>query len=260
MSVLLVGNVDRAEFREVRPMLDEAGLVVPVPNMSLAVEMLSAQQLAPEVIVLAQSCPGEFSETDVERLRRLAPLARILGLLGSWCEGEMRSGKPLPGVVRIYWHQWAARWHRELDRLCSGRSPTWGLPPTASEDDRLLLAADQPWPIRDGLIVVVARLPHLAECLAAACQATGYSTVSLHPSWEARVTGAVAALFDVTDGLDDLARWTKVFAPLPIIALLDFPRIENHAQALAAGAAAVLSKPLVWEDLHAELGRLIGRK
>ena len=256
MSVLLIGDVDRAEFRDVRPMLDAAGRVVHVPDIGAAVGVLGSARFSPEMIVLAQSHPGQFNDADVDRLRQLAPLSRILGLLGSWCEGEMRSGLPLSGVVRIYWHQWQARWLRELDRLRRGRCPTWGLPPTAIEEDRLLLEAEDPWPARTGLVVVFARLPRMADFLAAACQSVGYSTVSLHPSWDAQVSGAVAALFDVTEGHDDLPRLARRLAPVPIIALFDFPRIEDRSQALAAGAAGVLSKPLLLDDLYWELDRV----
>ena len=51
---------------------------------------------SPDVIVVAQAFPGQFSHQAIDRLRRLAPLARMVGLMGSWCEGEMRTGSPWP--------------------------------------------------------------------------------------------------------------------------------------------------------------------
>ena len=77
------------------------------------------------------------------------PLARIVGLLGSWCEGEVRSGRPWPGAMRIYWHQWPGRWHAELDRL-RGACPIWGLPLTAGDEDRVPAMFDAPLPRRQG--------------------------------------------------------------------------------------------------------------
>ena len=71
---------------------------------------------APHGIVLAQAYPGQFSPVAIDRLRNLAPLARLIAILGSWCEGEPRSGHPLPGVIRIYWHQAAERIRREFPR------------------------------------------------------------------------------------------------------------------------------------------------
>ena len=71
--------------------------------------------------------------------------------------------------------------------------------------------------------------------------------------------GAVAAIFDSADlGQDqcgDLNRLVATLHPAPVIALLAFPRVEDHRRALSAGAAAVLSKPLAVDDLFWELER-----
>ena len=84
----------------------------------LGIEMAEAAlcegKVMPDLIVIAQTFPGQFSHQAVERLRRLAPLARVVGLMGSWCDGEMRTGSPWPAVVRTYWRQWTARCHRQL--------------------------------------------------------------------------------------------------------------------------------------------------
>ena len=61
--------------------------------------------------------PGQFSCEAIDRIRTRAPLARLVGLLGSWCEGEVRSGQPWPGTIRIYAHQWPGRAEQELKRL-----------------------------------------------------------------------------------------------------------------------------------------------
>ena len=75
------------------------------------------EEIAVDVIVVAQAYPGQFSGEALDRLARLAPLARVVVLLGSWCEGEVRSGRPWPGAIRVYWHQWPARCAQELGRL-----------------------------------------------------------------------------------------------------------------------------------------------
>ena len=88
--------------------------------------------------MLAQARPGRFSEHDVARLKQCAPLARVLGLLGSWCEGETRTGTAWPAAGRCYWYQWPARFESELDRIGRGLCPAWGLPETASPEERVL--------------------------------------------------------------------------------------------------------------------------
>jgi hypothetical protein len=234
----------------------QCGLVC-APTVEAAVELLTDDGFAPDAIIVAQAYPGQFSHAAIDRLRRLAPLARVLGLMGSWCEGEMRSGQPWPGAVRVYWHQWPARCGQELGRLAQGECPAWGLPVTASEEERLLAEAVVSWPPRHGLIAICARSFDVAEMLATACRSCGYATVWLRPSRPGRVTGVAAAVFDGSDlcdpESDDLRRLAASIRPAPVVALLDFPRVEDRDRALASGATAVLSKPLQLGDLRASI-------
>jgi hypothetical protein len=252
ITVVLVGDTDRAEFREACASLEALGDTTTVPDLDAAAERLIDAPLPPDLIVLAQSRPGEFSSPGVDRLRALAPLARMVALLGSWCEGETRSGRPLPGVIRIYWHQWLPRLAQELDRIRCGRCPTWGLPATAGDDERLLLGSP-PRLARHGLVAIHARRFEAADWLSAACRLGGYATVWLPPGWRTRVEGAAALVFDGSDfsGREpaELRRAGAELGPLPIVVLLDFPRAADRDRARAAGAAAVLSKPLLVDDL-----------
>ncbi len=260
VTILLVGDTDRSEFRDARAALDAAGDVVEAADPQHAAAILADGQLAPEVIVVAKTYPTQFSDAAIDRLRRAAPLARVLVLLGSWCEGEMRSGKPWPATVPIYWHQWPPRASGEFDHMRQGECSVWGLPITATEEERLLLAASRPLPVRQGLVAIHTRRFEVQDWLSVACRSLGLSTVWLRPPHTARVEGAAAAIFDGSDcrgdepaQLEDLA---AKLAPTPVIALLDFPRIEDHRRALDAGASAVISKPLLVEDLFWELDRV----
>lgn len=189
ISILLVGNTARSEFRRARAALDGLGRVVSVPDAESAAAALGEGQVVADVIVVAQSYPGEFSLRAIDRLRRLAPLSRVLGLMGSWCEGEARTGRPWPGAIRIYWHQWLPRCHRELRRLCRGQCSAWGLPITATEEERLLLGARQPVTQRQGLIAIYTRLFEMEDWLSAALRRRGCSTVWLRPPRPARTKG-----------------------------------------------------------------------
>ena len=262
VSILLVGETERSEFRRARAALDGLGRVTSTPEVEAAGAALTAGEIVPDVIVLAQSYPAQFPYRAIDRLRRLAPLARVLGLLGSWCEGEMRSGKPWPGAIRTYWHQWLPRCDQQLGRMRRGECSAWGLPVTATEEERLLLGADEPARDRQGLIAIYARPLEMEDWLSAACRSRGLSTVWLRPPRPARLEGAAAAIFDGCDcrgqELDELAQLVAVLAPAPVIALLDFPRIEDHRCAVSAGAAAVVSKPLHLDDLFWQLDRVLG--
>jgi hypothetical protein len=158
---------------------------------------MAAGEPLPDVIVVAQARPGEFSHQAVDRLRRLAPLARIVGLMGSWCEGEMRSGSPWPASARVYWHQWPARCGGELGHLARGVPSSWSLPITATEEERLLADAatrGNDAPLREahglqpvglsppvglpgGLVLIRSRSAEMAGWLLAACRDRGLAAV-----------------------------------------------------------------------------------
>jgi len=261
ISILLLGETDRPEFCDFRSTLESLGRVSRISEVERAIAVLETGEIIADVIVIAQAFPRQFSHGDVDRLRRLAPLSRILGLLGSWCEGETRSGQPLPAAIRIYWHQWHARAGREFRRLIQGQCPSWGLPVTATEEERLLESAAQAPPRGHGLVAIHARGFAMGDWLSEACRTCGYSTVWLRPPHYTQVEGAVAAIFDGSglDGeeLDQLRSLTNALGRRPVIALLDFPRIEDQRRAIAAGAAAVFSKPLNLDDLFWQLDEAV---
>jgi CheY-like chemotaxis protein len=264
ISILVVGKTDRPEFRDARGALDELGHVAAAADVPSAVEALAGGELAPDVIVLAQAYPGQFAAEAIDRLRRLAPLARVLALLGSWCEGEMRSGEPWPAAIRVYWHQWSPRAAQEIARLRDGACSSWALPITAGEEERLLQLADQPLRQREGRLAICTPQFEMHDWLASACARRGYTTVWLRPHRPEAVEGATAAVFDAHEcrgeELRSLEQLAVALSPIPIVALLDFPRVEDRRRALAAGAAAVLSKPLWIEDLFWQIDRLVDRE
>jgi len=261
VAILLVGNARRAEFLRAVEMLGRLGSVTEVGDAASAVEMLTSGQVVPELIVVAQAYPHQFTHEDVERLRRAVPLARVLGLMGSWCEGEMRTGSPWPAVVRVYWHQWPGQCQRQLSLMAADESSAWCLPATATEEERLLADSCLPIQQRSGLVAVHTRVMEMEDWLSDAMRRRGYSTVWLHPSRPVHVEGVAAALFDGSDlrggELDELAKLCRDLSPAPVIALLDFPRIEDRRRALSAGAAAVISKPVQVEDLYWELDQAL---
>ncbi len=223
-------------------------------------------------IVLAQAYPGQFSVVAIDRLRSLTPLARLIAILGSWCEGEPRSGHPLPGAIRMYWHEAAIRLRRELPRWVDGTRPAtrervprcpvpatfegqgsaWQLPATASDEERLLASVRAPLAQGRGLVALWTRRPEMEGLLSEACRRAGYSTAWLHPRQPARVQGAVAAVYDGDSlnaaGLAELGRLAAEVSPAPVLALLDAPRVQDVRLARTLGAA-VLAKPFRIDEL-----------
>lgn len=233
--------------------------VADLPDICAAVNWLAASETAPELIVLAQARPGEIPAAEVDRLRRIAPLTRLVGLLGTWCEGESRSGQPWPAVERVYWHQWPGWLDRELRGLQCGVAATWSLPLTVAPEERFLAASHalvwNPCELGgDALIVASDRqierllLDFMARigCRSAAARPEDLpsSAVSL-VIWESDELGEVEA--------QHLRAWVQCVAPAPVVVLLGFPRIEVQRRALAAGARHVLSKPFFLSELRASI-------
>jgi hypothetical protein len=290
LTILLLGDAERPEFRAAAESLRRWATVWRLADADEAAEAMREGRISPDALVVAQSFPGQFSEQAIERLRQLAPVARVLGLMGSWCEGEMRSGSPWPATARAYWHQWPARCDRELARLARGRSCAWALPPTASEEERLLANEDErsgdreitrqgdeqisagsgislspclpvslsaPPTLCRNLAVVRSSSFAMWEWLAAACRSRGFSAVWQPAARAVHVQGAALGIFDATDlgprEEDALKKMTAALHPAPVVALISFPRLEDRQRALSAGAAAVLSKPVALEDLFGEM-------
>jgi hypothetical protein len=260
LAILFIGDIDWPEFCNVQTGLESLGRLSCARDPRRATAMLRTGEIVPDVIIIGQAFPQQFSQLDVDHLLHLAPLCRIVGLLGSWCEGETRSGRPLAGAVRLYWHQWNSRAQRELRQLVEGKCPSWGLPATATDEERLLAGAAEPPPQGQGLVAIQARCPEMGDWLSAACRQCGYSTVLLRRGQLAGIEGAAAAIFegsDLTgDELEQLRDLVASLAGAPVIVLLDFPRIEDYHRAIDAGAAAVLSKPLNLDDLFWQLSQL----
>ena len=258
LCIPFLGDADRPEFREARACLARWGSVVEFADADTAAAALAEDRFLPDVMVVAQTSPGQFSHAAIDRLRRLAPLARVLGLMGSWCEGEMRSGVPLAGDRANLLASVARPLRSAVSPLPRGQSCSWALPITATEEERLLADEDD-FPVCQGLIVIHWPAREMADWLSDALHGRGLATIWQRDPPLARFEGATAAIFDGTDLCEEetdlLRRFVEALRPAPVIALVSFPRIEDHNRARSAGASAVLSKPLMVEDLLGEIER-----
>jgi hypothetical protein len=262
LTTVLIGDAERPEFRAALAALRELTLLIAVPSVEAALGHLTAGGVTPDFLVIAQSRPGEFSGEQIERLRRRAPLARVVGLLGSWCEGETRTGKPWPAAIRVYWYHWPPQCSRNVGRLLDGVCPDWGLPVTANNEDRLLFQAVEKPSRRRGQIVIAAPHRETFEALSTACRSRGHTTRWLRGDMPIHGERAVAALW-VGGDLNEreaaqLRRAAEQLSGVPVVALLDFPRVSTCDRARRCGAAAVLARPFQLEDLFWHLDRAQG--
>jgi CheY-like chemotaxis protein len=255
-SVKLIGEVDHPDFREAIGLLCSDA---PIP----------IAQASPELIVVAQTRPDVICSNELNYLRRAVPLAGIVALLGSWCEGETRTGRPWLGIQRLYWYEFPAWWRRQLQLRAANRCPDWARPsvqlprPNQQREPRRRRTSS-------GLIVLRTPKRDNADALADALNQAGHSTTwQRHDRARSHTRGALAGIWDggqLSDAENvDLAAFCTQMSRdrAPVVALLDFPRRDCVDRAYEAGASAVLGKPYLNSDLLATLAAVAvmsGRK
>lgn len=255
LRVLAVGNVERPELASsLAACAAPCGLETIATPAEAALRLARAETL-PDVIVLVQARPGEISDREVDALRRAAPLVRLVGLLGSWCEGEVRTGSPWPGVPRIYWHAWPLRWEAELARASLGWLPSWAQPETATEEDRAPDWASVP-ALPPGRVAICALDRDLADWLHDACLALGQQPIRAQADCSERIS-ADALIWDCpgapSEHEQELRAWADRVRPAGVLVLASFPRWQDAVALTAAGAACMVSKPLRLDELAAGL-------
>jgi hypothetical protein len=226
---------------------------------------LAADDNDPAAILLIQSRPGQIADRDVERLHAAAPLARLIVLVGPWCEGEMRSGRPWPGVVRIPWGAWQLRLMHELGLSEQDGSPAAALPRTVTAAERIEI----------NLAALDAR-----ECIcrtAAICTSSRANFESIadiidqlkiRSVWHSSEPGELHPQADLVifDGWDqvpmevDLLSGANHNSSSPRLLLLHFPRPDDHARAASLGIANILAHPLLVTDVWSALDDLFRTK
>jgi hypothetical protein len=255
VRILLTGDYDRDEFARAIDEMSGVADVLRVASLTSAAQSLASGEVLVTVIVVAQSRPGQFSTSEIDSLRRAAPLTPIVALLGSWCEGAMRSGSLWPGVTRIYWHQWTERFRYECLMAARGEPSAWSLPLTATIEERLLWS---PRPSRrgvDGIAAVVSDDIEMADWLAAACEDRGMSTIKLRRAPAEQIEGVASLLWDlglpVAAAIEAFRFGAARFGRAYRIVLADFHRAEDVERLSALSTTSVLAKPLIVNDLHA---------
>ncbi|GEM_PF-4397042 len=148
--ILLIGDTARAEFRGFFDRLAERALVFHALDRVAAEALVLADVFLPELIILLQAYPGEYPEEWVNRLRGVVPLAPVVAVLGSLCEGETRSGTPCPGVFRLYWYEWDSIGEPQFERWTQDELCLWNLPAASIDlDHRLFLGTyEKPPPVQ----------------------------------------------------------------------------------------------------------------
>ncbi len=255
-QVLAVGDWQQSEFASAKADIPDALDWSLTANIHEACDLLRNCQQPPELIFLAHPLPGLFCQADIDRLQSLVSLTRLVLVAGTWCEGELRTGTLPSGVIRLYWYELAPWWQANVRRRAAGLSPLWSLPLDHAQAGRW--SSDKGLPpiqsLRSNAIrsVLIHTIDYAVyETLSAALEARG-----IESSWNGQAaSGTLSVTAGIWDGGQlsnpELAHLTRFCQQIsgPVLALLDFPRVEHFQQAEAAGAAAVFAKPYVVEEL-----------
>jgi len=269
ITLYLTGDFDSAEFTHSIGSLPAGIDARYFVTASVAIDSASSSPAEtfpqPNVIVVAQQRPGAVRAGDIERLHTAFPLAQLIVLLGAWCEGEMRTGRPLAGVTRVFWHAFPAAIARLTEQLRGGRSSVSAFPRIAGAQERVLREMPPehvPPAQRHGVLLVRSSDLATFESLAHVFERRGYACAWLDPRQPVRYRKCHAILWDASRL--DPPEWhllTEVrnhFATAPMLLLTGFPRREDMEAADALGVGRMLAKPFLVEDLLAAVDQVAG--
>lgn len=254
-AALLVGNWQTPEFAAAIGQISDSPDWASVSDIVEAIRLLEGCQEPPELILIGQPLPGIVSQQTVDQLQQLVPLSRIIVVSGSWCEGELRTGTPASGIVRLYWYELASWWQAAERRRSTAARPLWSAPLDHAQAGRWSVSGSDL--IKPGnRLTVQIDAEHFATFDALATSLTPFGATSTWTRKEPANTATNAGIWDGGQlSKNELIRLTLFCKQIngPVVALLDFPRVEHLRQARAAGASKVLGKPYIVEEVLAAI-------
>ena len=237
-QIVAVGPWDKGDFAITQQRSADLADWQLADDVQAARELLDRALFIPQVILLAQPRPGTYHQREIEALRQAAPLTQLVLVASTWCEGELRTGQPLAGVLRVYWY--------ELPTWLSACSPHSWTPCLDGAVAPRNIALDGSQQIHGSVIIRSLNLASF-ETLSSVLSKHGVTC-----TWAREIEAIPAETVAVWDGGQlDPAEWDKLqaFADAirqkngSIVVLLDFPRKEHVAMLNAIGCTALLGKP-----------------
>jgi hypothetical protein len=209
---------------------------------------------------LALGCasrPGQLPGTVGRRLIRAAPLVGRAVLLGTWGEGQQRTGDPWPDCEHLFWHQFATWWNTNLALRQSGRRCTWHRQLGDSTKPPIALPAS-----RQGVVVVDAADHESQATMTAALERAGLAAVDFRKifrtgqPWPHPVPlrgGVWIGSQLVASQRDRFARFARAIGAgndTSLVGVVDFPRYDD-AQFAATLGGRLVGKPWRYDELVA---------
>ena len=254
----VVGDFHRDDFQNIIRDIREKTFTIYFDHLAVFLHANGLGQSYDLIFLLASSF-SQYSPGSIQRLQNLWPLARIVMISGSLTEGERRTGMLPPDLIRCYCHQWEIEVLSVFTSFCDRRHSAWGLPLTATDEERLratvvTLEKKQSLPInsQQKISVIIADDWAMRELLKDWTVQKGFTVESCRIS-EAKTicqtARATEVLFDVIseDFAETLAtvKFLKKCNPSPtrLTVLYYSPRPEEIQQLTQAGADCIVPKP-----------------
>ncbi|TWT34238.1 hypothetical protein [Blastopirellula retiformator] len=243
-TVLVVGDAQQAEFADAVAILRQQCECTFSSSSDIADVIAGGP---PQWIVLLQSRIGQFTAPQLATLRRRYPLATVLAITGFWTAGQLRTGKPLPGVTTI---PWSVAGRRLAALLASLRELP---PPTASAEEAIA------WDLEElealsGLVVIGADRQSDFQYWADAVRSFGMSAVWRTPQSRVRAAQIAAVIYlPVNWNRSQAADAATFLADHPAesrILGIGLPRLEDQRLADEIGFTAILGRPFGLRDLQ----------
>jgi hypothetical protein len=177
LQILIIGeqNPDGGPpLKDWIPVIFQPSNVLHETDIPRAMRLLQQTHLIPDLIVVIENHPDEYSRSDVDQLTVHAPLARWVVGYGEWSESAGRTRDVWPMAVRVPWHSIGQRLQQEWDLLNGKCVPA--LPMSGSREE--LFGADYRWehqPIEPARVLVDSPDPEYGRYLAEFLTAAGHT-------------------------------------------------------------------------------------
>ena len=211
-----------------------------------------------DLIVIAQARRDFIAKESVDHLQTVYPNTPTVTLLGSWCEGEVRSGEPWAGIPRVYWHQWEGEFNRFASALAHNKIHDWQLPKTATPTDRIATIKRESFEGQsfEGIIGVSAWTNVQYEMIADSLSAFGIQTCWIErTTWDGEAKSLINLVIldddSVSSNLENRINWLfSTLGQRPLVLTLSFPRADEVEKLKKLGAGAIVSKPFTLAEIR----------
>lgn len=252
LNLLIVGQTQRAEAKPLVEWLAAAmrpAVQQHFSDLTRALAAASRTNTIPDLVVIVQSQPDEFSPTEIASLFAFAPLARVVVAYGAWCESDGRTRQTWPLAARVSLPNAPARIEREW-RLLNATPGIESLPLSSSREE--VFAADHHMfeqatfeqTASPKTVLVISPDPAYRRYLNELLTAAGHTLDMGNLSEGSSTTTAI--LFDADpwedSGPDQVRSLRRQHPSSNIIALMSASHPQHEAELIAAGVSSIRPK------------------